>query len=125
MIAYEYPDLLVAAVALVELVAQHRHLQLRVISLVLAADGEGAVFAGIVDDEDFALELLEHRTGNAVEHLAQGFLCVVRDDENQQTLPAGSECHAAFGLSRSSARVPSDGASGGAHVAQGHFVAVG
>ena len=59
---------------------------LTVLDLVGTPDLEGPIARCIVDDEDFAVVLLEDRVGNSFQHFAKGRLGVIRDDEDQQPL---------------------------------------
>jgi len=78
---------LVAAVALVELVAQHRHPDLGVRALVLASECVGAVCRRVVDDEDLAVVVVADLSRDALQHGRQRGLGVVRDDEDKQPRP--------------------------------------
>ena len=77
-------DLLVAAVALVELVAQHRHPDLGVGLLVLASERVGPVFRRVVDDQDLAVVVVADLGRDAIQHGRQRRLGEVRDDEHKQ-----------------------------------------
>src|SRR5687768_16734572 len=77
-------DLLIAAVALIIDVPQHRHPDLRMLFLVLAPDLEGAVLRAVVHDQELAVVLAENRRRDPLENCAQGRLCEICDDKNQE-----------------------------------------
>ena len=87
-------ELLVAAVALVEGGAEDGDPEAFDGFLVSEAGGEGVVFRGVVDDEDFdvaAAQLL----GDAAQYAADGFFGIVGDDEDENSLFGQVEAHRA------------------------------
>ena len=85
--------LLVAAVAEVLWVADHRQRQVARRLLVADADEIGGVLARVVGDEH-ALDVRHEVARDAVEHLGQRRRGVVRDDEDADALPHADECNA-------------------------------
>ena len=79
-------DLLVAAVALVVFVSQHRHADLAVLDLVHTADLERPIARCVIDDEDLAIVLIEDRGGDPFQDPPQGRLGVIGDHEDQEAL---------------------------------------
>ena len=78
-------DLLVAAVPLVVLVAQHRHGDFRVRPAVRAPDLGRAVARGVVHDEHLAVVVAEDRARDSFEHPLERLFRVVGDDEDHQS----------------------------------------
>ena len=56
-------------------------------ALVVAPNRERPVLGRVVDDEDFAVVVVEHRPRDTLEHEPQGRFGVVRDDEDEKLRP--------------------------------------
>jgi len=78
-------DLLVSPVTLVVGVAKDGEGQLGVRLLVGLTDVEGPIARGVIDDEDLAIPVVEHRPGDPVQHLGERRLCLVGDDEDEES----------------------------------------
>ncbi len=79
------PDLLVASVPLVVLVAKHRDPLVGMVGLERTPDLEGPVLGGIVDHEEFAIERPPEFPRDPFEDLLEGRLGVVGDHEDEQS----------------------------------------
>src|SRR5918996_1791790 len=107
------PDLLIPTVALVVLVPQDGDPNLWMGLLILTPDLRRAVLRRIVDDEDFAVVLIENGPRYSLENGLQGRFGVVSDDEDEQpglralehlNDPDASSRTAAFRAARAGAR---------------------
>ena len=83
-------DLLIAAIALVDRVEQHRHRERqRLLGNRLVPFRKGIVLRGVVDDQGFDIVIRAERLRNPGQDAADRLLCIISDDEDKQTGPRG------------------------------------
>ena len=79
------PDLLVAAIALVDRIVEHMDREAAVARGAVAhGRPEGVIMGLVVDDQDFDIIGVAQTVGDPVEHRFDRLLCVVSYDEDQQ-----------------------------------------
>jgi hypothetical protein len=98
-------DFLIAAVPLVELIAQYRGGNLGVSPPVSASDLLSAVVGCVVNDQDLAVVLFENGSRNSLEDGCECVLGVIRDDEDEES---GLRAQSGRGTIRREVTIPTD-----------------